>query len=319
MGQVASEALRRSCCGDASSTAREQGAPPWAHVEDRRPIAHCCSALNSAFAAHDHEMLDPATGRPFRTDVASMAGLGGDGVGCAQVWSAICVDNGGPPQSVHRGPALREGLGFIDLDLRRVDGEVVPIVRPAQRQLEVPWEFKHVSYDWSAPSGSQGSMAGPAQEKLEACMKLFARAMLEGVDLQLRLNAEEVPNMPQIQDLNATVALTADLGVLVLNVGGVERSIPVSSVRWVRPPEEGGGGLMWFLPSERDKVVVLKLAGGRFVRLKFDRQDQAAYFGTCMRLMVKVARIEGGGPSTRTAMSSASSTMPLGRNPGAVW
>merc|ERR1712194_81305 len=117
------------------------------------------------------------------------------------------------------------------------------------------------------------------------------------------------------QNQDAIISLSQDLALLLLDVGGLEKSVTLRSVRWVRPPDEDKSK-SWFLPSDKDNMVVLRLVGGRFVRLRFTKKDQASYFGTCMRLLVKAARTEGASAaSERSATSQA--TEPLLHQPSA--
>jgi len=165
------------------------------------------------------------------------------------------------------------------------DGQVLPEELPDQ--IGVPLDFQGLEYDWAAPSSMQKEPSAEQVQRLHSCLALFIRGMLAGVLLQLRLDPEETAGRPLGQNIDAVASLSRDLRVLLLSVKGVQRTVPLKSIRSVRPPAEEAGGLSWFLPSERDQMVVLRLAGSCFLRLRFDRREQAAYFGTCMRLLLK--------------------------------
>eukprot|EP00931_Biecheleriopsis_adriatica_P094303 TRINITY_DN67969_c0_g1_i1.p1 TRINITY_DN67969_c0_g1~~TRINITY_DN67969_c0_g1_i1.p1 ORF type:complete len:276 (+),score=54.71 TRINITY_DN67969_c0_g1_i1:27-830(+) len=192
---------------------------------------------------------------------------------------------------------LREEGGFVDMISQALQSEerqpaerslgataVGSALRP--KPLTVPEQFGDLRYDWSAPSASQGSPSNGQQALLRGCLKLFVESMLQGIILQLRLDTNEVVDG---QNIDAIACMSKGLSDLLITVGGIERCVPLSSIRWVRPPEEEETMLSWFLPSDRQKTVVLWLKGSLFVRLRFEREDQAAYFGTCMRLLAKAA------------------------------
>jgi len=212
----------------------------------------------------------------------------GGGLECGDVWSAVCSNSvGGQESRDHHGVMLRDGPGFIDIYSSSPEGEVVPYAPPMP--LAVPQEFKRVEYKWGQPSSAQSQPTPQQQERLRTCLKPFVRSMLTGVLVQLRLDAQELEGTSEAQNIDAVLSLTQDLHLLLISVGGVERSVPMRSVRCVRPPERSKQGRSWFQPKEQDHFVVLRLEGGRFVRLRFEEHDQAAYFGTCIRLLVKAA------------------------------
>lgn len=167
-------------------------------------------------------------------------------------------------------------------------------------------------------------------DMLEICLKQFASSLVNGIQVQMELNDKEdaldasvrstdsalvFPSisgsmMSSIMSrrspdgtglsgstangkrlLEAVITATPDLSVLVISAGQVERSVPLRAVRSVRPGKEAAAGSWrsWF-GSENSCIVVLRLTGGRHARLRFDQADQAAYFGTCMRVLVKASR-----------------------------
>lgn len=174
-----------------------------------------------------------------------------------------------------------------------MDGQVLPEELPDH--LCVPPDFKLLEYNWTAPSEAQKDMSQEQMVRLHSCLKLFIRAMLVGVFLQLRLDAEDrvgrggIGN-PMGQNIDAVAMLNKGLSTMILSTGAVQRTVPLESIRWVRPPGEDGGGVTWFVPSERGQMVVLRLAGNCFLRFRFGQQEQAAYFGTCMRLLLKASK-----------------------------
>jgi len=178
-----------------------------------------------------------------------------------------------------------EHLGSLPASFSVADGQVLPEELP--NHLCVPMDFQGLQYDWAAPSATQKEPSAEQVQRLHSCLALFIRGMLAGVLLQLRLDPEETKGLPLGKNINAVASLSPDLLVLLLAVKGVQRAVPLKSIRSVRPPAEEAGGLSWFLPSERDQMVVLRLAGSCLLRLRFDSREQAAYFGTCMRLLLK--------------------------------
>jgi hypothetical protein len=115
---------------------------------------------------------------------------------------------------------------------------------------------------------------------VQFCLKQFLREMLAGVELQL--DAQDCPvdaTSAAPKRIHAVLALSPDALELWLSAEGTSRSVPLRAIRSVRPP-----------PDE-ERAVVVRLAGGRFMRLVFDCKEQAAYLGTCLRLLAKSARL----------------------------
>jgi len=267
-------------------------------------------------AGHDRELVAATGHKPFKTDFCSLIAPQGEGIEFGEVCRAICVTAEGKSDGLpdpESGCQVREGYNYLDVNHRIVDGEVT--FHHGVAMLSVPPEFRQVKYDWSAPSNAQLRPSPEQQAKLERCLKPFVSKMLTGVAAQLRLDSDEMVGAKAGQNLDAIISLSQDLALLLLDVGGLEKSVTLRSVRWVRPPDEDKSK-SWFLPSDKDNMVVLRLVGGRFVRLRFTKKDQASYFGTCMRLLVKAARTEGASAaSERSATSQA--TEPLLHQPSA--
>jgi len=100
-----------------------------------------------------------------------------------------------------------------------------------------------------------------------------------GVDLQLDARDCQVDATSAApKSIYAVLALSSDASELRVFAEGTSRSIPLQAIRSVRPP-----------PDEECTVIV-RLAGGRFMRLVLDSKQQAAYLGTCLRLLAKSAR-----------------------------
>lgn len=225
--------------------------------------------------SQEDEVVHPSLRRPATTDLFTY------GAGDVQSCCNDCAYE--DPCQVLFGQREQE---YLHMPVQmRADGQVLPEELP--EPIAVPPDFRLLEYDWTAPSETQKEMPPEQVQRLHTCLKLFIRAMLIGVVLQLRLDAEEIAGKPLGQNIDAIAMLTQDLTTLLLSAGGVQRNVPLQSVRWVRPPTEESGGLSFLLPSERGQMVVLRLAGSCFLRLRFDQPERAAYFGTCLRLFLK--------------------------------
>lgn len=95
------------------------------------------------------------------------------------------------------------------------------------------------------------------------------------------------------RNVDARLRLAKDGIAFHLSVGGVDRTLPLKSIRHVSQHEHS------------DRLAVFHLATRRYVRFCFDHKDQAAYFGTCCKLITKAAR-----QGRMSATSSVSSSMP---------
>jgi len=247
---------------------------------------NCCSLPIVSFSElTNRSFINASSGKTIGTDMNSLLDVNGDGVvQCGEVWRAICMVN--PEQAENGGVSTQEGVGYLDVQHQRDDAEVqVP------SQLQVPTQFQGISYDWTAESASQSSPSPKEQERLENCMKPFIQSMLLGVLVRLRLEAGEAPDGDPLR-IDATITLNQDFSVLTISAGSAQRPIPIKVIRLVRPPDNC---------SDSDKCADLRLAAGRFVRFNFDSQDQAKFFGTCMRLLVKAARSSEAAQTTRSA------------------
>ena len=112
-------------------------------------------------------------------------------------------------------------------------------------KLYVPVNFGQLAYDWSAPSSSQPAISDAEMAKLQDCLTIFIEAMLRGVIVQLRIDENETGR--QGCNLLAVVALPSSLEELVIISGGLEQTIRMSCIRWVRPLEKGRrtGSCLW--------------------------------------------------------------------------
>jgi len=192
--------------------------------------------------------------------------------------------------------STQEGAGYLNVNHRRDDGEVQLARSRSPGQLQVPVQFKGISYDWTAPSASQPAPSPRQQEILQNCMKPFIQSMLVGVLVRLRLEPGEATNGdPSGQSIEATLTISEDFSILLISAGSAQRPIPIKAIRLVRPPEKG---------TDSEKCADLRLAAGRFVRFHFDTQAQAKFFGTCMRLLVKAARSDMATPSAAAPRSA---------------
>lgn len=247
------------------------------HMQHLRNLEeHQIASASSPPRRLDEDLVHPSLRRPMVSDLFT---TGGGHQSCCSECKDTCQVLFSREDD---GSLNYERLGMATAI---ADGQVLPEELPDQ--LSVPMDFSGLEYDWSAPSITQKEMTPDQVQRLHGCLKLFVLAMLAGVQLQLRLDPEETRGRPLGQNIQAVISLSRDLSMVLLSAAGVQRTVPLQSVRWVRPAAEEPGGLSWFLPSERGQMVVLRLAGNCFLRLRFQRQEQAAYFGTCMRLLLK--------------------------------
>lgn len=241
-------------------------------LEERTSNGAKLDQLYSHYFTYGGELTNPSRHeRSFKTDILSLArGLNNEGITCQEIVDAICVT----------APAFRHPERPDQLPVRP-EGQV--FVEPSQASLLVPDEFSSLRYDWTAPSASQVSSSSD-QETLQSCMGAFMSAMLSGIMAQLRLEPDEGTGTRHKIDVALSIA--KDLKVLVISGASIERRMPLSSVRWVRPSDG----------VDRDLMVFMRLEGGRFLRIEFEHKGQAAFFGTCMRLLLKDSRSTGSGP-----------------------
>lgn len=255
----------------------------------------------------DEDLLDPATGRPFKTDIVSLMDVNGDGVDCDEVGAAICVTQATAQHDFDAflpwdSDVYRTSAMDYDESFREKSFAMEP-----PGELQIPVEFTGIVFDWSQPSDKQVAPTPEQQACLQSCLQLFVRAMIPGVLLQLRVEPEEFsdPALRQAgaQNLDAMVSFSPDLSLLICTVGQNERSLPLRLIRRVRPSEPVDTTQLsptrssinvaqnsWFGPREHERTVILRFSRDRILRFRFEGRDQAAYFGTCMRLMAKAAR-----------------------------
>lgn len=273
MGAECSQAV-----DDHHETRPSEPASGWGHFAANAKEHH--QGLHVLRSTGSREAQRPSYDATFHTDIHHDEGF------CREVLLAVCVTM---PERKGADPA------WLHEEAPRVDGEASFIFsHPPAHKLLVPSKFHELRYDWTVPTQKQRAPNSFEEDRLQACLKLFVDSMLAGVAAQLRLEAGEAEGSfrsTSSQSIAAVLRLNQDLSAMVIAAAGSERRVPICAIRWVRPPETSNG-LAWFLPSERDLMVVLSLAGGRFVRVRFGEKEQAGYFGTCMRLLVKVARLE---------------------------
>lgn len=260
----------RTAAGTSRSRGNQDGSQPPRSSKSSM-AANCCMLPIGNPAS-----ITDSNGKTIRTDISSLSDVNGDGVGCGEVFRALCMVNPGG----HREDevSIMEGSDYLNVHHRRDDAEVS--LRRSPAQLQVPPQFKGISYDWRLPSASQTGPSPRQQEKLQNCMKPFIQSMLIGVLVCLRLEPGEAPGGdPSGKSIDATVTLSEDFSILQVAAGSAQRSVSIKAIRLVRPPEQG-----------RDRCADLRLSGGLFMRFHFDTQAQADFFGTCMRLLVKAAR-----------------------------
>ncbi|CAE7568416.1 strG [Symbiodinium natans] len=242
----------------------------------------CCSRLCGSLACNDsQQLLDPVAQKPFGTDAASLV-CSQDG--CSENAREICLALSGSPEprqelSEAQRYALALEDGAVELHTQNAHG-----LMPAR--LYVPVNLRQLAYDWSAPSSSQPAISDAEMAELRDCLTTFVEAMLRGVIVQLTIEGNETG---EGCNLVAVVALPSSLEDLIITTGGLEQSIRLSCIRWVRPLDKGRRSASWLWANERRKMVHVSLAGGCFLRFRFDQEDQAAFFGTCMRLLAKAS------------------------------
>lgn len=236
-------------------------------------VAMCCGKGGS-----EEILVSPST---QRVDPDMLTA--GENGGCREVCSVqqgpverCCVCWSGDDHDIAEGP---EGLDVI---LRRADGEVlVDAPDTRARALQVPGDFQSNTSDWANPK-SHIYAPSPAQtQKLRLAMGQFARSMSGGgIMARLRLDDEFKVGAT----LDVVAGLSGDLSTLLVARSGSVRRVPLRSVRWVRPPDVKG--------QSAEKCAMLRMAGGRVLCFEFESPTQAAFFGMCMRLLVKAARSE---------------------------
>jgi len=260
------------------SRAEEQPRPQ----DVREPLAEsCCSRWCGALACSDSHLLDPVMRKPFATDAASLI-CSQDG--CEENAREICLAISGSPEPRQAFSEVQDNYMMLET-LAQANGNV-PVV---PESLKVPSTFRGLRYDWSAPSSSQAIWEAEEINDLKDCLTAFVEAMLRGVIVQLRVDDEELDELPAGRNLHAIVAFTSSLQDLVIATGGLERGVPMNCIRWVRPLEKGRRTRSWFPANDRRKMVLIGLAGDCFLRFRFEYEEQAAYFGTCMRLLAKAS------------------------------
>ncbi|CAE7469485.1 unnamed protein product [Symbiodinium necroappetens] len=258
-----------------------QGPISKKEIDSREPAEPCCGRLCGSLSCSD-QLLDPVAQKPFGTDAASLL-CSQDG--CSENAREICLALSGSPEP--RQELSSTECYALALEDGRLDTRDGYGLMPAK--LYVPVNFGQLAYDWSAPSSSQPAISDAEMAKLQDCLTIFIEAMLRGVIVQLRIDENETGR--QGCNLLAVVALPSSLEELVIISGGLEQTIRMSCIRWVRPLEKGRrtGSCLW-PGSERRKMVHISLDAGCFLRLRFEQEDQAAFFGTCMRLLGKASQ-----------------------------
>ena len=131
--------------------------------------------------------------------------------------------------------------GAVELHTQNAHG-----LMPAR--LYVPVNLRQLAYDWSAPSSSQPAISDAEMAELRDCLTTFVEAMLRGVIVQLTIEGNETG---EGCNLVAVVALPSSLEDLIITTGGLEQSIRLSCIRWVRPLDKGRRSASWLWANER--------------------------------------------------------------------
>jgi len=279
---------------------------------------HCCVSIAKTFGCHDSGLVNPSLNRPFKTNLVALMDVDEDGMEWGEICNAVFMtravgaestDHNDEFENLRHGRVggrgamqVQEGPSYIDVHNKLSDEEVAafePIVG-----LKVPSNFRECGYDWRADRGSS-TASEEQQELIREIVKPFIRDMMGGVLVKLQLDdagdgASEGSASSRSCDsadlstalgryLDVKVYFSENLEVLlvVAKKSGIERSVPLRGVRWVRPIGEEGVGV-----PDRELCVKMRLAGGRYLTYKFDTEEQVAYFGACMRILVKAARSE---------------------------
>merc|ERR1719379_2732644 len=106
--------------------------------------------------------------------------------------------------------------------------------------------------------------------------------MMQGVLVELLLDSS---NKEEVE-----IRLDEDLKILQLEVRSTSRKIKLRDVRWVGRLEDTEALPQTDTGVDKRLCVVFCQNRGRFLCFKFDHPGQAAFFGICMRVVVKAAR-----------------------------
>lgn len=251
------------------------------------------NVLDELFGASDGFMVDPTSLHSFRTDVRSLLDVDGDGIEFGEVMHAMFMTNKVGIESTHCG-TLKGNDDHIKIDRAELEKEAHTAWEKVWRDhrsniaattlkstdsanpIIVPVGFSTLKLDWTKPSFDNDVQSINKLDNLGLVMKQFVLSMFAGISVALLFEEGEQSSCDN-QAIEVCALLTNDLLHLIIS-GRVETlSVPLRSVRHV---QEG----------KNAKAVVMRLAGGRFAHFGFAEERQAAYFGTCMRLLVKGAR-----------------------------
>lgn len=250
-------------------------------------------------------LVNPNLHTTLKTDTLSLCSPehGEPAPDCAEIYEAVCVTYSVLPREDHilypvkplRGE-FREGDTYASSGTQHWGrrGELTP-EDDGPGPLRVPIEFADIGYDWKTSSSTP--LTQWQKDKLQRCMKPFLRACMAGIIVELQLDAGEVHGVAsEGRVLPATITLAGDLADFKLKACGVQRTIPLATMRAVRPPEptllaaKDGASCAEAQKTAREELTLLaeiRLVNGRFLRLRFGHRDQAAFFGTCARLLVR--------------------------------
>lgn len=248
-----------------------------AYLRERHAEYSCCDSFSDTTSSFSPQLGTAEEGQQYKTDIRSLTDLNGDGVQCQEIVDAICMN--GAVQHYNWG---RDEDPFDQTYVRNDPAEDHNIHVPGG--LRVPSEFSLVRYNWLKASRHMEEQSQVQLERLQRVLKAFVRMMLVGVHASLKLDSNaENPAEGTMLNLDCKLVLSDDLARLTCEAGGVRRSLHVRSIRWLRPMTEG-------TEEECERCVVMRFVGGRIICITFDHPNQAACFGTCMRLLVKAAR-----------------------------
>lgn len=280
---------------------------------------HCCVSIPKTFGCQDSGLVNPSLNRPFKTSFIALMDVDEDGMECGEIFNAVFMtrtvgeesqDHNDEFENLRHGRVgargamqVEEGPSYIDIDNKLSEEEVAAFAPISE--LSVPDAFCECGYDWLAERSSS-TASEEQQALLRGIVKPFICDMMRGVLMKLQLDtdnaasegsdtsrsdASESSSMfgcarGKYIDVEVFFSENLELLLVVAKKNGIERSVPMRAVRWVRPIDEDED-----IP-DRELCVKMRLAGGRFLTIKFETQEQVGYFGACMRVLVKAARSE---------------------------
>lgn len=226
-------------------------------------------------------IINPIMDNRIDTNFGDLVDMDGDGVSWNEVWDAVSMS-----------------MQVQDMDEQMTSILTMWRIRGVSPQaLEIPLEFTCLGFDWSSPPSTVAILSESRQEYIEECLKSFLASMHRGVPVQLQIEElegedREAGTLDAPKRIGAVLSVDREVRRLLITVGALERSVELRFIRWVRPQQLNDNPQ---LPSnERESVVQIRLAGHRILRVCFDSEDQAAYFGTCMHFLARSAYASAG-------------------------